>query len=130
MQGVGGLLGERGDPLFAAFAECLDVRCAGERDVAERSAVSSETRSPVWMASVMRAWSQRPIQRAAVGCGEQRLGLGLGEVADDAAVVSFGRDRQHARDRRRVGMAEGTHGVVELRGVAGKLGTRSRRAAR
>ena len=39
---------------------------------------------------------------ASLGCGEQRFDLGGVEVADDAALVAFGRDRHHPRDRVRV----------------------------
>ena len=38
---------------------------------------------------------------AAVGRGEQRVGLGRGEVVDDGPVAAFGRDRQDPGDRRR-----------------------------
>jgi hypothetical protein len=56
---------------------------------------------------VISAWSRRPIQRGLIGSGEQRRGLLLVEVADDRAVVAFGRDREHACDRGRVlGMAQ------------------------
>jgi hypothetical protein len=54
---------------------------------------------------------------AAVGCGEERVDLGVGEPGDGSPVVSFGGDGEHALDRGGVfGMAE--RGVAE-QGVDG-----------
>ena len=75
-------------------------RCRGACR-ARRSPVSSETRSPVWMASVSSAWSRRPIQVLRSGRPAAR-DLGRGQVATLGAVAALGRDGQNAADQRGV----------------------------
>ena len=88
--------------------------------------ISSDARSPVWTASVSRAWSRRPVRVVAVGRVEQGLCLDVGEVGDHGVVAAFGGDREHAADV--VGVlgvpqrGEGEQGVD--RGQAGVAGAR------
>ena len=61
--------------------------------------MSSEMRSPVWTASDEHGVVAPAGPGAAVGCGEQRVDLGVGEPGDRLALVAFGGDGQHALDR-------------------------------
>ena len=100
-----------------------DVRAGAEVDVAAGQGRSA--RRPA-ARSGRRAGSDRVVAAAEPGAavrgGEQRVDLGLGEVADERAVVALGRDRQHPLDRARV------LGVAQ-RGVAVEA-SGSRRAGR
>jgi hypothetical protein len=60
--------------------------------------VSSETRSPAWMASVSSARSRRPVLVPVSRGGEQCGGFGLGEGGDELAVEPLGRDGRDPLD--------------------------------
>ena len=57
-----GLAGERGDALFASFAQGPQVRAGTELHVGVGQPSSSETRRPVCTAQSNSAWSRRPAQ--------------------------------------------------------------------
>jgi len=86
--------------------------------------MSSEIRSPVWMARSSSAWSRRPVQVGLVAAAEQGVDLGLGQVADQRPVEAFGRDRQDPGDAGGVvGMMQGGEPEQGVdRGQAGVAG--------
>ena len=107
-----GRLGERRDPLLSAFPAAADVRAGAEVNVAATlRPVSSEARSPVWIASSSIAWSRRPVQVVRSGAASSALISGSVEERDERSVGSLGWDREHALD------VVGVFGVSE-RGVA------------
>ena len=67
-----------------------------------RRPTSSETRNPVWIAMSSSAWSRRPSQVVRSGAASSALISSRVEVGDERAFVAFGRDLDHARDRRGV----------------------------
>ena len=89
--------------------------------------VSSETRSPVWTASTIRAWSRRPVQVDRSQAASRASISVVGEEGDQVAFEPLGRDGQHPLDRRGVlGMVQ--RGVAEQRvdrGQAGVAGAHS-----
>jgi len=94
----GGCRGERGDALLTALAQAADVRsgvqadvCAGERGEfgGPQAGLDGEDQQGVITA---------PGPAGSVRGGEERGAFGLGEVGDEPAVKSLGRDRQDALD--------------------------------
>ena len=106
-----GLGGEWDDPLFASLALAEQVRAGTESDVLAGQAGEFGDAQ----AGRDRGQEQRVVAsaepRGPVRGGEQRSGFFFGEVVDSAAVVAFGRDREHPGDH------GGVFGVAE-RGVS------------
>jgi hypothetical protein len=100
--------------LLAALAVAAQVRAGGERDVgAAQAGELGDAQS-----GLDHGQQQRVVASAgpalAVGGGQQRSDLLVGEERDDRLWAAFGRDREHARDCVGVlGVSE--RGVVEQR---------------
>ena len=112
-------LGERERALLAAFAVGADVRAGAERRRRRsRAPISSETRSPVWMASVSIAWSRRPTQRLRSGASISASDSGGEEGHECVGRIAWA-GSQHARDHGGVfGVAQ--RGVAEQRADRGQ----------
>ena len=93
--------GERGDPLFAALAEAGDVRPGAEVDVAAGQAGQLGDAQPGLDGEAEHGVVAAAGPGGAVGRGQQRVGLGVGEVGDQGLVGAFGGDGQDAVDERR-----------------------------
>jgi hypothetical protein len=78
--------GQRGDPLFSAFAEAADVGAGAEVDVGQGQ--GGQLRDA--QAGVDRQRHQGVVASSGPGGlvagGEQRVGLGLGEVGDEGLM--------------------------------------------
>ena len=86
--------GERGGPLLPALAVAADVRRRLPRWTSLTARpVSSETRSPVWTATVSSAWSRRPVHGRRSG------------AASRASISARSRKARSVRSKRLGGMA-------------------------
>ena len=85
------------------------------------SVASSDTRSPVWAASSMRAWSRRPCQVPRSGAASSASSSSRVRKFTGCLHGAFGRDGQHAGNQR--GMLERTRrGAAEQRVDRGETG--------
>ena len=103
--------GERRGSFLAALADAADVGAAFEDDVAAGQADELGDPQPGLDGEDEHGVVAPAGPGAAVGCGEERVDLGVGEPGDGSALVAFGRDGEHALD------GGGVFGVVQ-RGVA------------
>ena len=79
---------------FAALAVAADVRAGAEVDVGAGQRGEFGGAQPGLDGEQQQGVVAAAGPGVAVGGGEQRVDLGLGEVGDDGAVEAFGRDRQ------------------------------------
>jgi hypothetical protein len=93
-----GDLGERGDPLFASFAEAADVRPGTEVDVAAGESGELGDTQPGLGGEQDHGVVAPPGPGSGVGRGEERAKFGFGEPGDQRLVEPLGRDGQHPGD--------------------------------
>jgi len=95
--GDGGL-GERGDPVLAAFAVAGDVRPGAEVHVVWCEGEQFGDPQPGLGGKQQQGVVAPPRPGARVAGGQQRVDLVLGEVGDHGPVEPFGRDREDPGD--------------------------------
>jgi hypothetical protein len=106
--------GQRGDPVFAAFAVAAHVRGGTQVQVLDAQ-VGQLADAQSGLDGQGEQGVVAPAEPCAlVGGGQQRGGLVRGQVVDDGPVAAFGRDGQHARDH--CGVLGGLQGGVAKQG--------------
>jgi hypothetical protein len=101
-------------PLLAALADAVDVRAGAEHEVCQGKAGQLGYAQPGLDGEEDHGVIAPPGPGRLVAGGQQGVDLVLGEVGDEVALEAFGRDGEHALDRRGVlRVAQG--GVAEQR---------------
>lgn len=111
---VDGERGQRGGPLFATLPGAVDVRAFLEMNVAAVEADDFRDPQPGLQREDEHRVVTSPRPSTSIRRGQKRVGFGLGEPADDVALVTLRRDREDPlNDGRVFGVPQ--RGVAEQR---------------